>query len=81
MVCEATSAAEMALLLIIDGVMVSDRPAQTTARLETPREDEDERDRDPDETPETPLDEPAPPRIEDPPPQPNEKGPYVVNAW
>jgi hypothetical protein len=73
----------MALLLINDGVMVSYRPGQPTARLETPREDGDERDRDPepDDTPETPLDEPPPPRIEDPPPQPNEKGPYVVNAW
>ena len=53
--------------------MVSDR-LHTTARLETPPEDDDERDRDPDDTPETPLDEPAPPRIEDP-PYPLDKGP------
>jgi len=37
-------------------------------------------DRDPDEAPETPLDEPRPPRIQDPPPQPDQKGPYVVQA-
>ena len=35
---------------------------------------------DTDETPETPLDEPRPPRVQDPPPQPDQKGPYVVQA-
>jgi hypothetical protein len=39
----------------------------------------DERD-DPDEAPETPPDEPRPPRVQDPPPQPDQKGPYVVQA-
>jgi len=61
------------------GVMVRENP-EPTARLQTPHEDEDERDRDPDDTQETPLDEPQPPRVEDPPPQPGEKGPYVVSA-
>jgi hypothetical protein len=36
--------------------------------------------RDVDDTPETPLDEPRPPRVQDPPPQPDQKGPYVVQA-
>jgi hypothetical protein len=41
----------------------------------------DPRDKDPDdEAPETPLDEPRPPRIQDPPPQPEQKGPYTVQA-
>ena len=40
----------------------------------------DERDQDSDEAPETPLDEPRPPRVQDPPPQPDQKGPYVVQA-
>jgi hypothetical protein len=38
------------------------------------------RDPDEDEAPETPLDEPRPPRVQDPPPQPDQKGPYVVQA-
>lgn len=64
-----------------DGVMF-DSPACPTARLETPRDDEDaERDREPDDTPETPLDEPPPPHVDDPPTQPDQKGPYVVSAW
>ena len=33
-----------------------------------------------DDAPETPLDEPRPPRVQDPPPQPDQKGPYVVQA-
>ena len=33
-----------------------------------------------DEAPETPLDEPRPPRVQEPPPQPDQKGPYVVQA-
>jgi hypothetical protein len=37
-------------------------------------------DPDKDEAPETPLDEPRPPRVQDPPPQPDQKGPYVVQA-
>jgi hypothetical protein len=37
-------------------------------------------DQDKDEAPETPLDEPRPPRVQDPPPQPDQKGPYVVQA-
>jgi uncharacterized protein len=43
-------------------------------------EDEGERNPDLDEAPETPLDEPRPPKVQDPPPQPNQKGPYVVDA-
>ena len=38
------------------------------------------RDPDKDDAPETPLDEPRPPRVQDPPPQPDQKGPYVVQA-
>ena len=40
----------------------------------------DERDQDSDEAPEAPLDEPRPPRVQDPPLQPDQKGPYVVQA-
>jgi hypothetical protein len=40
----------------------------------------DPRDKDADEAPETPLDEPRPPRVQDPPPQPEQKGPYTVQA-
>lgn len=76
--------------------MVCDSPTCPTARLGfvirggvplylgtvPPRDDEDERDRDPDDdVPETPLDEPEPPHVQDPPPQPDQKGPYVVSAW
>ena len=43
-------------------------------------ESQDKRDDDSGEAPETPLDEPRPPRVEDPPPQPDQKGPYVVQA-
>jgi general stress protein YciG len=42
--------------------------------------EDDERDPDPDEAPETPLDEPRPTQVQDPPPEPNQKGPYVVQA-
>ena len=42
--------------------------------------DDRKRDEDSDESPETPLDEPRPPRVQDPPPQPDQKGPYVVQA-
>jgi hypothetical protein len=38
------------------------------------------RDPDADDAPETPPDEPRPPRVQDPPPQPDQKGPYVVQA-
>ena len=40
----------------------------------------DDHDPDSDKTPETPLDEPRPPRVKDPPAQPDQKGPYVVQA-
>jgi hypothetical protein len=40
----------------------------------------DPREKDGDEAPETPLDEPRPPRVQDPPPQPEQKGPYTVQA-
>ena len=43
--------------------------------------DDDERDSDDkDEAPETPLDEPPPAQIQDPPSEPQQRGPYVVNA-
>ena len=72
----------MAPLLIIDGVMVRERPLDPAFRCETPREDEDdERDRDPDEAPETPPDEPSPVPVQDPPVEPDQSGPYVVSAW
>jgi hypothetical protein len=52
------------------------RPYGFVPDPETP----DPRDNDSDEAPETPLDEPRPPRVQDPPPQPDQKGPYVVDA-
>ena len=48
--------------------------------LETDPETPGQRDPEKDKAPETPLDEPRPPRVQDPPPQPDQKGPYVVQA-
>jgi hypothetical protein len=48
--------------------------------LERDPENPGNRDPEKDEAPETPPDEPRPPRVQDPPPQPDQKGPYVVQA-
>lgn len=61
--------------------MVCDSPHVPTASVIVAKDGDDERDREPDDTPETPLDEPAPPPVIDPPSEPEQKGPYVVNAW
>ena len=61
--------------------MVCDSPTCSTLQFACPHGEDDDCDRDPDDTPETPLDEPQPPRVEEPPNEPEQKGPYVVNAW
>ena len=61
--------------------MVCDSPHAPTAPVIVVQRDDDERDREPDDTPETPLDEPAPSPVIEPPSEPEQKGPYVVNAW
>jgi hypothetical protein len=80
MIYSAAASALSAWTLIIRGVMglywsTGNRSHALVPDPEAP----DERD-DSDEAPETPLDEPRPPRIQDPPPQPDQKGPYVVQA-
>ncbi|MGE3955771.1 MAG: hypothetical protein AB7H96_03560 [Vicinamibacterales bacterium] len=60
--------------------MLCDSPPCPVLRLNGPERPDEPGDGD-DDTPETPLDEPPPPRVEDPPSEPDQKGPYVVNAW
>jgi len=81
MIYSVAASAPSAWTLIIRGVMglywsTGNRSYTLVSDPEAP----DERDQDSDEAPETPLDEPRPPRIQDPPPQPDQKGPYVVQA-
>ena len=54
------------------------RPYAFEPDPETPSQKRDPADKE--DAPETPLDEPRPPRVQDPPPQPDQKGPYVVQA-